>query len=415
MVERLHIADAAWLRQGPLAKLLAVLDGNGEETRVVGGAVRNALIGTPPGDVDVATTATPEEVMRRVEGAHFKVVPTGLEHGTLTVVVDGTPFEVTTLREDIETFGRHAIVRFGRDWELDAKRRDFTINALSASADGLVHDYVGGIADLKARRVRFIGNPATRIAEDYLRILRFFRFHAWYAHGPLDREGLHACIVARDGLDRLSRERVRMELLRLLLAPHAVATLTVMAESGLLLSVLGGVPMLASLSNLIKIEADYAIEASAIRRLGALNVILIEDADRLWLRLRLSKLEHERLQSIGDRWWQIAPTVDERAGRALLYQTGPEHFLDRVLIAWARSQATVRDPDWRRLATLPRRWSAPAFPLKAADLMRRGLPKGPQLGEALKAAETAWIAADFPSDSGVLGAIADAAARDLQA
>jgi len=415
MVERLHIADAAWLRQGPLAKLLAVLDGNGEETRVVGGAVRNALIGAPPGDVDVATTATPEEVMRRVEGAHFKVVPTGLEHGTLTVVVDGTPFEVTTLREDIETFGRHAIVRFGRDWELDAKRRDFTINALSASADGLVHDYVGGIADLKARRVRFIGDPATRIAEDYLRILRFFRFHAWYGHGPLDREGLHACIVARDGLDRLSRERVRMELLRLLLAPHAVATLAVMAESGLLLSVLGGVPMLAGLSNLIKIEADCAIEASAIRRLGALNVILTEDADRLWQRLRLSNLEHERLQSIGERWWHIAPTVDERTGRALLYQTGPEYFLDRVLIAWARSQATVHDLDWRRLATLPRRWSAPTFPLKAADLMRRGLPKGPQLGEALKAAETAWIAADFPSDSVVLGAIADAAARDLRA
>ena len=170
--------------------------------------------------------------MRRVTAAGFKPVPTGIEHGTITVVIDSHPFEVTTLREDVETFGRHAKVAFGRDWKTDAERRDFTINALSAARDGTVYDYVGGLADLEARRVRFIGDPAKRIAEDYLRILRFFRFHAAYGHGLPDPEGLAACIAGRDGLDQLSRERVRMELMKLLLAPHAVPTLTAMTDSG---------------------------------------------------------------------------------------------------------------------------------------------------------------------------------------
>jgi poly(A) polymerase len=175
--------QAAWLKEEPLAPLLAVLDRDGEEARIVGGAVRNALLGVPIGDIDIATTASPQDVARRVEAAGFKAVPTGIEHGTITVVAGGRPFEVTTLREDVETYGRHAKVVFGRDWRRDAERRDFTMNALSASRDGTIHDYVGGVADIAARRVRFIGEPARRIAEDYLRILRFFRFHAAYGRG----------------------------------------------------------------------------------------------------------------------------------------------------------------------------------------------------------------------------------------
>src|SRR4029077_2464537 len=206
-----------------LARLLDVLDAGGEEARVVGGAVRNALLGIPIGEIDIATTAVPDEVVRRAKNAGFKPVPTGIEHGTVTVVIGGRPFEVTTLREDVETFGRHANVRFGRDWKKDAERRDFSMNALSAGADGHVHDYVGGLADLKARRVRFIGEASKRIAEDYLRILRFFRFHAAYGHGLPDAAGLAACIAARAGLGQLSRERVRMELLKLLLARHATS------------------------------------------------------------------------------------------------------------------------------------------------------------------------------------------------
>jgi poly(A) polymerase len=220
--------DAAWLREPPLSEILSLLDKAGEEARVVGGAIRNTLLGEPRGDVDIATTAVPAEVMRRAERAGFKPVPTGIEHGTVTVVADGRPFEVTTLREDIETFGRHARVVFGRSWRRDAERRDFTMNALSASRDGTIHDYVGGRADIAARRVRFIGNPATRIAEDYLRILRFFRFHAAYGEGAPDPDALVACVAARAGLEQLSRERIRMELIRLLVTKGAASMLAVM-------------------------------------------------------------------------------------------------------------------------------------------------------------------------------------------
>jgi poly(A) polymerase len=403
-----NLADAAWLSEGPLTRLLSALDRDGEEARVIGGAVRNALLGEPIGDVDVATTALPAEVTRRANAAGFKPIPTGIEHGTITVIVSGQPFEVTTLREDIETFGRKANVSFGRDWKADAERRDFTMNALSLSADGRVHDYVDGIKDLHARRVRFIGDPAKRIAEDYLRILRFFRFHAAYGHGALDLQGFHACIVAREGLDQLSRERVRMELLKLLVAPHAVATLATMAEAGILVNVLGGVPLLASFANLTKLEHTVNVAADPVRRLGALAVVTIEDADRLLQRLRLANAEHARLTSIGDRWWRVSPIGDDEA-RALLYRLGPERFTDRALVAWSRSPANAVDDAWRTLATLPSRWVIPVFPLKAQDFMKRGVAKGPGLGAALDAAESAWIAADFPHDRVSIETIADVA------
>jgi len=306
--------NAPWLNERPLAQLLSLLNRDHQEARVVGGAVRNALLGIPHGDVDIATTALPAEVMRRAAAAGFKPVPTGVAHGTVTVVIDGRPFEVTTLREDVETFGRHATVRFGRDWVRDAERRDFTMNALSLSADGIAHDYVGGLADLRARRVRFIGDAATRIAEDYLRILRFFRFHAFYGDGHPDAEGLHAAIVARAGLAQLSRERVRMELLKLLLAPRAVAALVVMAESGLLGPVLGGVPHLASFANMAKVEAACGFWPDAARRLAALGVWVAEDAERLWQRLRLTNAEHARLTTMATDWWRVSPAMGRRAG-----------------------------------------------------------------------------------------------------
>jgi poly(A) polymerase len=409
--EPARIADTAWLTDGALGKLLAVLDRDGEEARVVGGAVRNILIGAPAGDIDVATTALPDEVMRRAQAAGFKAVPTGIEHGTVTIVVDHRGFEVTTLREDVETFGRHAVVRFGRDWRADAARRDFTINALSLSRDGVVHDYVGGLADIAVRRVRFIGQASARIAEDYLRVLRFFRFHAAYGVGRPDSEGLQACIEARDKLDRLSRERVRMELMKLLVAAHAVPTLAVMAESGLLGPVLGGVPYLAGIGNMAKLEAACAFAPDPVRRLGALAVMIAEDAERLWQRLRLTNAEHERLASMADGWWNVTPT-DDSAARALLYRVGPERFTDRVLLAWARSEAGAADVSWHAMTTLPQRWAAPAFPIKAAHLMARGIEKGRGLGVALAEAEKAWIARGFPRDKRAVAEIADAVARD---
>jgi poly(A) polymerase len=400
--------DAAWLREPPLGELLAVLDRAGEEARVVGGAVRNELLGEPHGDIDIATTALPTEVIDRVQAAGFKAVPTGIEHGTITVVAAGRPYEVTTLREDVETFGRHAKVAFGRDWRRDAERRDFSMNALSAARDGTIYDYVGGLPDIAVRRVRFIGDAATRIAEDYLRILRFFRFHAAYGEGAPDSEGVAACIEGRAGLDQLSRERVRTEVFKLLVARHAVAALAVMTETGLLEQVLGGVPLLASFANMIKLEAALALAPDAVRRLGALNVSIVEDAERLRERLRLANAEYERLASMASDWWHISWRLGERAGRVLLYRLGPERFVDRVLLAWTRSPEGAADQPWRLLATLPARWSAPVFPLRAADFIARGVPKGPRLGAVLAAAEEAWIAAGFPADAAAAAAIADA-------
>src|SRR3981081_1410591 len=226
--------DAPWLRSGPTARVLELLNGNGEEARVVGGAVRNALLRIPIGDIDLATTAPPAEVIRRAKAAGIKSVPTGIDHGTVTLVLDGQPFEVTTLREDTETFGRKAKVAFGRDWVADAQRRDFTINGLSVDAAGVVHDHVGGLDDIAARRVRFIGDPDQRISEDYLRILRFFRIHAAYGAGEPDRAGYIACIRARAGLANLSAERVRMEMMKLMLAEGAAGAVLAITDGGLL-------------------------------------------------------------------------------------------------------------------------------------------------------------------------------------
>jgi poly(A) polymerase len=397
--------DAAWLREPPLADLLAMLDRDGEEARVVGGAVRNALLGLPHGDIDIATTAQPREVVRRAQAAGFKPVPTGIDHGTVTVVIGGHPFEVTTLREDVETFGRHATVRFGRDWTRDAERRDFTMNALSLAADGTVHDPVGGLADLERRHVRFIGDAATRIAEDYLRILRFFRFHAYYGAGDPDPTGLHAVIAARDGLAQLSRERVRMELVKLLVAPRAAPALAVMADAGLLGAVLAGVPYLASFAAMTQVEAAAGLPPDAARRLAALGVWIAEDAERLWQRLRLTNAERAQLAAMADGWWRVSGAMDEAAARVLIYRIGARHFTERALLAWARSGAAASDFAWRDLAILPQRWSAPTFPLRAAHFIARGVEKGPSLGAALGRAEEAWIAEGFPTDRKALDQI----------
>jgi poly(A) polymerase len=410
----IQLGDAGWLKNDAVASLLALLNRDGEEARVVGGAVRNALMDRAVGEIDIATTAEPPEIIRRSETAGYKAVPTGVEHGTVTVVIDGRPFEVTTLRVDVETYGRKAKVVFGRDWAKDAQRRDFTINALSVSADGKVHDYVGGLGDITARKVRFIGDPEKRIAEDYLRILRFFRFHAQYGEGPLDPAGLLACIRARGGLDQLSRERVRMEMLKLIGGPRPAPTLAVMAECGILEVVLGGAPYLASFENVVKAEAALGIEPDVTRRLGALGVWVLEDAERLSERLRLSNAEVERLLKL-EYWWRVKRADGEHAARTLLYLLGPGSFVDRVLVAWSRSDAGAADKAWRELATLPQRWTAPRFPLRGTDFISRGVPKGPAMGVALRIAEQAWIDAGFPSDVAAIDAIADRAAKDAVA
>lgn len=411
MILAASLSGTAWLTNGPVARLFDILDCDGEEARAVGGAVRDALIGRPVGEIDIATTALPVEVVRRAERANIRSVPTGIDHGTVTLIVEGHPFEVTTLREDVETFGRKAKVAFGRSWKHDAQRRDFTINALSASRDGKLHDYVGGLADLEARRVRFIGDAATRIAEDYLRIMRFFRFHAAFGEGPPDAIALGACIAARDGLDILSRERVRMELLKLLSARRAPQAVAVMADAGLLTRILGGVPLVFSLARMAEIERILNVAPDALRRLGALAVFVSEDAERLFLRLRLSNAEHQRLVLMSVGWWRIRRAMQASEARALVYRLGVAGYVDRTLLAWSRSQDAADDPSWQALARFPHAWTPPKFPLAAADLMALGVAKGPALGASLRQAEEVWIDADFPSDKDEVAQIALMAAK----
>jgi poly(A) polymerase len=406
MSEARVLAEAPWLRSGPAARVLAVLNGGGEEARVVGGAVRNALLQLPTGDIDIATTAAPDEVVRRARAAGIKSVPTGIDHGTVTLVVDKHPFEVTTLREDTETFGRKARVAFGRDWVRDAERRDFTINGLSVDAEGVVHDHVGGLDDIAARRVRFIGDPAQRIAEDYLRILRFFRIHAAYGAGEPDPAGYLACIAGRAGLENLSAERIRMEMLKLVVADGAAAAAIAMADAGLLGLIFAGVTYSGPFAAMIAAERALGFKASAVRRLGALTVAVTEDAARVVARLRLSNAEAKALHAMGDRWWRFLD-IDEAAGRRLLYRLGDEAYRNQLMLAWARTGADHDADYWRGLATLPRRWQAPKFPLKAADFIARGIAEGPALGHVLAQAEEVWLAAGLPLQQAELSAIAD--------
>ncbi len=407
-----RVLNAPWLASGPTSRVLQLLNENGEEARVVGGAVRNALLNIPIGDIDIATTALPDEVIRRAKAAGIKSVPTGIAHGTVTLVVEAQPFEVTTLREDTETFGRKAKVAFGRDWVGDAHRRDFTINALSAGADGVVHDYVGGLDDIAARRVRFIGDAGQRIAEDYLRILRFFRIHAAFGAGEVDRAGYLACIAGRAGIATLSAERMRMEMLKFLVADGATGAVTAMADGGLLLPIFGGIAYVGPFAAMRAAELMLGLKPDPIRRLAALAVAVTEDAKRVAGRLRLSNAETKALDSMGHRWWRLAG-ADEARARRLLYRLGEDNYRNRLMLAWARAGGDTDAAPWRDLATLPQRWSAPKFPLKASDFLARGIAEGPALGHVLTLGEDAWLAADFPLDDAALGSIADQAVARL--
>lgn len=371
---------------------LAALAMPGEETRLVGGCVRDALLGRMVSDIDLATTLLPQTVIERARRAGLKAVPTGIEHGTVTLVVEGEPHEVTTLREDVETDGRHAVVRFGHDFARDAERRDFTINALSLSADGRLHDTTGGVADLAEGRVRFIGEAATRLREDALRLLRFFRFHARYGAGAPDPEGLAAAIAARDSLDRLSRERVRAEFLKLLLAPRAVEAVATLSETGLLLRITGGV---GDIGRLARAEPD------AVIRLGALAVLTRDDADRLQERLRLSKAEHADLTAYADALVALRArsALDAAEVPALVAEYGavPSRAVLRILDGEPRPLVT---PGARiALDRIAQAGTRPILPVTGADLVARGVPPGPGVGVALRAARSRWLAEGCPDDA----------------
>jgi poly(A) polymerase len=406
-------AVASLLRRPDVARLLDALDGGGEETRLVGGAVRNALLGLAPGDIDIATTAEPAEVTRRAKAAGFKAVPTGIEHGTVTVVVGSVPYEVTTLREDIATDGRRAKVRFGRNFKRDAERRDFTMNALSVSRDGVLHDTVGGLDDLKARRVRFIGDPAARIREDYLRILRLFRFHAQYGTGDVDRDAMAAALAEREGLRILSRERISAEFLKLLKAPGAGGAVAVMAELGLLAYVTGDVIDQGRLARIIAAEAAAGRAPDATARLAALAVLVAEDAERLRDGLRLSNAAHERLLAMAALAVALhdepAP-LDRVAVRRLVVEHGLVIVRDVLAMMDGEPRPVVTDAGRQALAALVAGEApVPTFPLSGADVLARGIAAGPQVGAVLERARRLWLEADCPSDPKAIAGLLDKA------
>jgi poly(A) polymerase len=397
-----RLANRQLLEAGRLARALAALDGDGEETRLVGGAVRDLALGEAVGDFDLATTALPEVVMKRARAAGFGVAPTGLAHGTVTLIVDGRPIEATTLRRDVDTDGRHAKVAFGRDFRDDALRRDFTINALSLTPDGLVHDYVGGLVDLAERRVRFIGQAHQRIREDYLRILRFFRFSARYGDGRLDREGFDAAIAERAGLAILSRERVRAELMKLFVASRAPQVLAAVCEAGLLQPLVAGQTDAARFARLTAIEAVGESAPDPLLRLGALVV------------LRLSNAETERLAALARG---LADLHDGEAPpalgalRRLLFERRRQGALDALALFHADSDAAPDDWRFVRARAFLLSTPEPTLPITGADLVARGVTHGQRVGATLKKLQALWIRAGFPREPETLARLLDEALK----
>lgn len=397
-----------------LRRVLAALDLNGEETRIVGGALRNALLQRPVEEVDLATTLLPEAVAARAAAAGLRAIPTGIEHGTLTLLAGKKTFEVTTLREDIETDGRRAKVRFGRDFRADALRRDFTINALSMTAGGRLYDYTDGLDDLASRKVRFIGEPRRRIAEDYLRILRFFRFSAEFSEGPLDPEGRAAAIRLRDGLGRLSRERVRAELFKLLCARRAAEVCGEMSGDGLLHVLVASVPNAARLRRVIEIASGSPEDP--VLRLAALCVHLPEDAARLRDQLRLSNGETERLEAAARTLVSLHGRGAPPSGCGLqeaLFRFGRQAAADAFILAQADDcpeYAALWDEARKSLAAT----REPRLPFSGADLIARGISEGRAVGEVLKEFEAEWIKAGFPTDPAHLDRLLDRALQNRQ-
>jgi len=375
------LAGAPWLEAPSLQAVLAAIAAAGGEARVAGGAVRNALLAEEVTEVDVATTLSPDEVTAACAAAGMKVHPTGIDHGTVTVVSGHHPYEVTTLRHDVETDGRRAKVKFTDDWEADALRRDFTMNALYCDARGKVYDFTGGWHDIGRRAVIFVGDPMQRIAEDYLRILRFFRFHARYAHGAPDASGLDACRRMKAGLDALSAERIRQEMFKLMAAPGAVGTLKLMAAEGIL-------------SHLLPYTEDWRVlerlPPDPLLRLA----VLARDPLAMPERWRLSNHEAGRLEAIASET-PPSPSLRPAEQRAVLYQLGAEAWRDLVRVAWARSDAAADDAGWASLLALPDRWQVPALPVSGRDLLAAGMTPGPEIGVLLRRLEDWWVASDF--------------------
>ena len=375
------LSRSAWLNEPSLQRVFALIAEAGGEARVAGGAVRNGLLGEPVGDIDIATTFPPQDIMAVFKAAGLSVHPTGIDHGTVTVVVDHTPYEITTLRRDVQTDGRRAVVAFTDDWKEDALRRDFTINSLYCDARGTIYDYANGYADVLRKRIIFVGAPKLRIEEDNLRILRFFRFLAAYEKMTADPKSLAACVRLKKGLLGLSAERIAREMFKLLTGPSAVPVLKLMAKHKVL-------------KNIIPHTEEFRVIARLPREPLLRAFVLAKKPETLREVWRLSNNHTRRIESLRNG---TAPTPKLPAleQRKLLYAMGSEAWGDSVHLAWAKSRASLTDRAWRRLLTLPSRWVIPRFPVTGRDLLDLGFPSGPDLGRELKRLEDQWAASDF--------------------
>ncbi|WP_343211702.1 MULTISPECIES: CCA tRNA nucleotidyltransferase [Bartonella] len=404
----LNIAKKAlWLHDEGLQKLLHCLSENGEEARVVGGAVRNQLLGYPVNDIDIATTCVPDEIIKRASENGFKAVPTGYEHGTITVVVKDHSYEVTALRADIEPDGRRAKVIFGRDWKTDAKRRDFTINAIYADANGKIYDDVNGLADIETETLRFIGTAEERIREDYLRILRFFRLYAWVGKGRPDAEAIKACARLKDGLLQLSAERVWSEVKKMLSAPDPTRALLWMRQAAILGIILPETEKwgIDAFRPLIETERVMRLPPDPLLRLFS---IVPRDEVRLKKmaeRLRFSKLEKTRLMDFA-RISPIKYNSSDIEIKKLVYHHGKQAVLDELTLALSNARAHALSNDnalveashYTRLRKLTEQYDIPVFPLTGKDLLPLGITEGPAIGHKLKALEKRWVESGFLLD-----------------
>jgi poly(A) polymerase len=400
MSSETNIGTKPWMQAAETRAVMAALEaaGGADCARFVGGCVRNAVIGRPVADIDIATTLTPDRVTAALKAAGLKAVPTGVEFGTVTAVSGGKPFEITTLRRDVETDGRHAVVAYTDDWAQDAGRRDFRLNALYADAEGRLFDPTGeGEADARAGRIVFVGDPETRIREDGLRILRFFRFLAWYGQGEPDADALAACERMKGSLISLSAERIAKELLRLLTADDPRPAMRLMAATGILSLVVPQAHGLARFEHLVEIESDL-FQCDPLLRLAA----LLPDDPAAGLataeRLRLSNAQRDRLVAALGTEPRLVSWLSPREARRAVYQLGVNTFCDRLMLAWANSDRNAAAMQWRALLPMAQSWPRPTFPLTGQEVMAAGVPEGPMVGEVMREIEAWWIDQDFIDD-----------------
>ncbi len=384
-----------WMTTSETRAVIAALMARGSIARFVGGCVRDALSGRAVKDIDIATPDPPAQVMDLLRAASIKAIPTGVDHGTVTAVVNGTPFEVTTLRRDVETMGRHARVAFTDDWAEDAARRDFTLNAIYCDSAGTLYDPTGGIADLAAGKVRFVGNAGQRIEEDYLRILRFFRIFAHYGRFPADSDALWACRQHAKGLGILSAERVAHEILRLLAAPDPANVMRLMLQAEVLREVLPEAADLDRLAALTKVDGSDVVP---VRRLAAVLGLSPVAADAVSDRLKLSNRDRQRLLAAASA--AIGPSPDPQTARTTLYREGAQAFVDQVYLRWAEAGGNPNESAYAALLDVARCWTPPVFPLSGEDVLALGFERGPKIGELLGEVERWWVDTGFSADRG---------------